>query len=307
MGSFNEFVHDATQSDIFSEQVNRVIAAFLSDSDSEMAARITDPKIGDDYRGYLLGVMLDVPMSACGSTHMHGEKQFLVTPKPLISPNGFAKIYDYFGLINSEAAKDWLPLHGHLAATTAAALTIANRMLEANINIDRRIIVTAALVHDIAKGKELEEHGVLASSLENIDRIASDVIRAIMKDEGITDNIIEKVIICAANTGRQDRQFATEEERRASIEAKGVEAAIVGLADARTVHMDFLPLQEAQGRYLKRKKDVESQYFFTELWLPYYRAVSEYLTVLAPHLDLDTIGSDTIYRETITRTIQDLT
>lgn len=304
MNYYNESAQAPVLPDTSSKQVGRLISIILSDSTSEMAARMTNPKTGSHYRGYLLA-MLAVPASVYRATRIKDEEQLPVTRRPLISPEGFARIYDCFGLIDAKTSRDWLPLHGHVAATTAAAVTIINRTLEANIDLDPRVVVTATLVHDVAKGRELK-HGALASSLEYTDHTANGIIRAVMQEEEVAEDTIEKVLISAANTGRQDRAFDAEEARIASIKAKGIEAAIVGLADARTVHMDFLSLEEAQEHYLERKRDAESQHFFTEQWPQYYRAVSAYLTNLAPRLNLDNIDTNTVYQETILPATQGL-
>lgn len=283
------------------EVTKDAVIGVLPESEHPMAAGIVDPETGSDYRGYLIHMLLRDQDEELDHQS--------VSPAPLISPEGIAKIYDHYGLTGEDNGQIWLQLHGHVAGTVAAATTISNRMLRAGVEHDQGAVVTAALLHDVAKGKEIKQHGELASSLANTDHTIEDVIRVVMAEEGVDPEQIERTIVATTNTGRKDRIFTDENgdddpaARMASIEGKGIEAAIVGLADARSVHMDFLSIEAAKAHYLARKKDPESVAFFNHHWPVYYETVSDWLTQMAPHLDLEATDKWAVHDETIFPTI----
>jgi len=102
-----------------------------------------------------------------------------------------------------------------------------------------------------------------------------------------------------------------DERRRASIEAKGMLAALVGFSDAMAAQFKLQGLSEASidgmtKYYLSRKKDPESVAFFGEDWPEYYKAVRRYLInqVPEPHRDafaaeLDSLTHEQVFNETV--------
>lgn len=102
-----------------------------------------------------------------------------------------------------------------------------------------------------------------------------------------------------------------EERRQASIEAKGMLAALVGFSDAMAAQFRLQGLSEASidrmtKYYLSRKKDPESVAFFGQDWPEYYKAVRRYLISQVPesHRDaftaeLDNLTHERVFNETV--------
>ncbi len=215
----------------------------------------------------------------------------------------------------------------------------------------RVMLETAALVHDIEKPAELKaaqemaaENGEAGGLENNTD---NPVLRAgklwkYLQDQGISDD----VLIASQNTGRSDRFFsdfedydesgrrkaehdrdtlaellgvnreiidsmAPEERRRASIEAKGPVAAIVGISDALAAQFRFQGMREGKidamsAHYLTYKKDPESVAFFGQDWPAYYKQVRQYLIDQAPEAnrtaltaEFDALTHEHIFDETV--------
>ena len=105
------------------------------------------------------------------------------------------------------------------------------------------------------------------------------------------------------------------ERRRASIEAKGPVAAIVGIADAMAAQFRFKgmsdeAIDEMSEYYLTRKTDAESTAFFGNDWPEYYKEVRRYLASLAGpdgaealSTDLAAITEARIFNETVLPTV----
>lgn len=101
------------------------------------------------------------------------------------------------------------------------------------------------------------------------------------------------------------------ERRQASIEAKGMLAALVGFSDAMAAQFRLQGLSEASidgmtKYYLSRKKDPESVAFFGEDWPEYYKTVRRYLIgqVPGPNRDgftaeLDSLTQERVFNETV--------
>lgn len=232
------------------------------------------PRLGQVYRAYVISQVLDAP-----------DESHYPTAGP--SPSSAARILAFFHL-TGDGSEKWVQLYEHIGTVVAAAITIGKRM---GLGPDELAKVrAAALLHDATKREDVERHGKLANSIENTDHRLAEV----MRHEGYQ----EDTIAATMNTGRQDRKFDSDEERRRRIAGKGVVAAIVGLADTRTIGADFRALPGALADYLNRKMDRESQDFFSGYWMPYYQGVEEYLTKQCPGLDLRITNED-IYNETI--------
>jgi hypothetical protein len=254
--------------------VSGIISAVLSPSGEASQACFGSKRLGTVYRTYLISQFLDAPKDMAASDD--------------IGPGArVAGILAEYHLADA-GSESWLHLYEHIAGVTAAALTIAKRMrLNAG---DLEKVRAATLLHDATKRQDIERHGLLASSLENTNHS----LAVSMVDAGFSAD----TIIATMNTGRADRQFSTASERTQSIREKGVIATITGLADARSLGASFLSLDDALQRYLARKKDPESQDFFTKHWLPYYQEAENYLRLKVPDLDL-LLDSADIYRETV--------
>ena len=210
---------------------------------------------------------------------------------------------------------------------------------------------TATLVHDVEKpaelavAREMKVDRNVAAGLENSRD--NPVIRegrlwSYMQELGVENDII----LAAQNTGRSDRFFSDlddysgdavkkaiedrerlasligvdrevvdamspAERRRASIEAKGPVAAIVGIADAVAAQFKFKGVSDAQlsamaEYYKSRKTDPESQHFFGQDWPEYYKEVRRYLIDLVPEekraifeADLDSLTYHDIFNDTV--------
>jgi len=198
-----------------------------------------------------------------------------------------AEVLSCYGL-TGEGSGNWTQLYEHTGGVVAAAVTIARRMrLSA---ADMEMTRAAAFLHDATKRQDVERNGELSSSLKNTDFSLERTMRRAGYSAG--------TIAAAMNTGRADRIFSSARARCQSIQDKGVVAAIVGLADTRSLGANFVTLDDALADYLGRKRDAESVEFFTRHWEPYYRAVEEYLIGQSPGLDLQMTVED-IYHETV--------
>ena len=229
-------------------------------------------RLGLVYRSFVIGQVL---MSRSGQ-------------QPAEAPRDrAAEVLARYGLAGP-GSEEWTRLYEHIGGVVAAALTIARRMELPCDEVEQ--VRVGALLHDATKRYDVERHGELASSAENTDLSLTTV----MREAGYS----ETVIAAAMNTGRDGRAFSSVRDRCASIRQRGVVAAIVGLADARSVGADFVSIEEAQNDYLARKKDSESEDFFMHHWKPYYEAVEDYLTELSAGLELGFSAAD-IYQEAV--------
>lgn len=198
------------------------------------------------------------------------------------------------------------------------------------------ILETAALVHDfekpaeIAAAQEMAKQGN-AGGLENSRD--NPVLREgrlwrYLHDHGVSDD----VILAAQNTGRSDRFFSDLDDytdstvkkalqdrealanllgvdrdavdtmtpgqrRRASIEAKGRVAALIGISDALAAQFKFQGITDAQidnmsQYYLSYKKDPESVAFFGRDWPEYYKEVRRYLIDQVPEANREALEAD---------------
>jgi hypothetical protein len=257
-----------------SPEVQDVISAVLSQGGHPSPRFFRHPRLGEVYRAYVISQVLDTAAGAHNS----------VSGPPASTA---AHILASFGL-TGQGSENWIQLYEHLGSVVAAAATIGKRMgCSAD---DLAQIRPAALLHDATKRDDIKRYGRFANSLENSEHRLAEIMRHARYPE--------TVISAAMNTGREDRKFKSAEERRRSIAGKGVVATIVGLADARTIGGDFRSLAGALANYRYRKTDRESQEFFSEHWIPYYRAVETYLTEQCPGLDLRITNED-IYNETV--------
>lgn len=255
-----------------SPEVQGVIADVLHPGDQTDERFFRHPRLGEVYRAYVISQFLDPRQPGTQTTE----------PPAMTA----ARIMALFHLTG--AGSGWVQVYEHTGCVVAAAMTIGKRMrLDAGTLAAVR---SAALLHDATKRDDVERHGRLASSLENTDRRLAKIMRRA--------GYPETTIAAAMNTGRGDRKFSSAELRRQSIASKGVVAAIVGLADTRSIGADFCSLPKALASYLERKKDRESQEFFGAYWAPYYRDVAEYLIDQCPGLDLGITNED-VYNETI--------
>jgi hypothetical protein len=255
-------------------EVRGVIATVLHRDGQASDHFFQHPRLGQVYRAYVISQVLDAP----------DESHYSAAGPP---PSSAARILTFFHL-TGDGSEKWQQLYEHIGTVVAAATTIGKRMGLGPDGLAK--VKAAALLHDATKREDVEQHGKLASSLENVGHHLAEV----MSHEGYP----EDTIAATMNTGRQDRKFDSEKERQRSIAGKGVIAAIVGLADTRAIGADFRALPEALADYLNRKKDRESQDFFSRYWMPYYQGVEAYLTKKCPGLDLQITNED-IYNETI--------
>lgn len=255
-------------------EVQGVIATILHPGGQCSDQFFRHPRLGVVYRAYVICQVLDSPHEADSLA-------------PGVPPSTAARILASFNL-TGQGSENWLHLYEHIGGVVAAALTIGKRMgLGAN---DLAKVRSAALLHDSTKREDVKRHGTLANSLWRTGyRLAKAMRKA---------GYPQDTIIAAMNTGREGRKFDSDESRRRSIKDKGVVAAIVGLADTLTIGAEFRSLPGALEDYLSRKRDRESQEFFTKYWEPYYRAVESYLTEKSEDLELDMTNED-IYNETV--------
>lgn len=254
--------------------VRDVMTAVLSPDGDVSRDFFGHDRLGIVYRAYLILQFLDPP----GCPHPGGSE---------VPGSRAAEVLSAYRLTGAGASR-WIPVYEHTCAVVAAAETIARRMRLDTAEL--RDIRTGALLHDATKRQDVERHGLLAGSLENTDTTLAQA----MRQAGCT----EPAILAALNTGRAGRVFASDAARRESIEAGGVVSTIVGLADALSIGSRFVSLTEALGEYLERKRDPESQEFFTRHWAPYYQAAGEYLKERTPGLDLR-ISAEARYHETV--------
>jgi hypothetical protein len=259
---------------MLSPAVAGVIEAVLQTNNSVSADFFSHARLGEVYRAYAISQVLD-------------RRSELIAPTISLPGGRAAEILSRYGL-TGQGSENWTQLYEHIGGVVAATVTIAQRMrLDAG---DIELARTAALLHDATKRRDVERHGVFASSAENADRSLEQV----MRESGYSD----PVITAAMNTGREDRVFDSDRSRWASIEQKGVVAAVVGLADTRRSSAHFRSLEQAQTDYLARKRDSASREFFTKQWKPYYLAVEKYLIGKCPQLNLNITDED-IYTEAI--------
>jgi hypothetical protein len=255
-------------------EVQGVIATVLYQGGQVSDRFFGHPRLGEVYRAYIISQVLDPP------DWRHSSP----TGPPASTA---ARILASFRL-TGDGSENWIQLYEHIGSVVAAAVTISKRLgLSADDLVNVR---SAALLHDATKREDVERYGGFANSLGNTDYRLPEILRHA--------GYPEATITATMNTGRDDRKFDSAGERRRSIVGKGVVAAIVGLADTRTIDADFRSLPEALADYLHKKKDRESQEFFSKYWAPYYQAVEEYLIEQCPGLDLQVTNQD-IYRETI--------
>jgi hypothetical protein len=174
----------------------------------------------------------------------------------------------------------------HTVMVTASALTMAMRLRERGVQVDLAAVVDGAMAHDAFKPKGL------AARLSREEEDGQALLEAVLREMGYT----ELAIGAAANTGRlPDRYLTDPAERMAAIQARGVEASIVGLADAMVRNSTLHTLEEARDANTKAKPDDASQNFFNNHWYPYYRDVITHLEQLAPGFSIADITSDTVF------------
>lgn len=201
---------------------------------------------------------------------------------------------------------------------------------------------TATLIHDIEKPAELAAGaGGLENSRDN-PVLREGRLWTYLHEQGISDEII----LAAQNTGRSDRFFSElddysddavkkaledrqalanllsidrdeidtmspSERRRASIEAKGRLAALVGISDAMAAQFRFQGFSEndidsMSKHYLTYKTDPESVAFFGQDWPEYYKEVRRYLIAQVPaknraelEKELDDLDHETVFNDTV--------
>jgi hypothetical protein len=272
-GGVHEILFEPDMPDI-SPDVRGVITAVLC-KDGKTSDRFFDhPRLGEVYRAYVIAGVLDLESNPGSSAED-------------LPAGRAARVLSSFRL-TGEGSENWTQLYEHTGGVVAAAVTIARRM---RLPVrDAEHIRSAALLHDATKRVDIERFQVLANSLEHTNHR----LRQTMQEAGFS----AVTISAAMNTGREDRKFNSAVSRWRSIRSKGVVPAVVGLADARTIGAEFRSLESALEYYLGRKKDAESQEFFARHWVPYYRAVEDYLKEQCSGLDLR-ISSKDIYNETI--------
>lgn len=177
-------------------------------------------------------------------------------------------LFAEFGLLDAPDSSEWLNVVEHSMFVAAAAFTVGDQLAKSGKQVDMRLLVQAAIVHDATK--------------------RADVARQFTREEEIDDTLLEQalrargynqaIIDAAKNTGRSDDRFIEDpRDRRAAIEAKSLEANIVGYCDARTRNTHFFDLTEAARLSMRQKNRPEDMQFFTQHWLPYYEDVEFYL------------------------------
>jgi hypothetical protein len=245
----------------------------------------------------------------------------------------------------------WTQLIEHTAGVVAIAEHLRMLLEKHGAETpDRAELETAVLVHDIEKPAELAAAKAMAQDedAEGLENSRDNpVLRegrlwTYLHDQGVSDAII----LTAQNTGRSDRFFSDlgdyggdavkkaledreglarllgvdrdvvdamkpTERRRASIEAKGLAPALVGISDALAAQFKFQGISEADidarsSRYSTYKRDAESVSFFGRDWPEYYKEVRRYLIDRVPggnreafRLELDTLTHETIFNETV--------
>jgi len=203
-------------------------------------------------------------------------------------------------------------------------------------------IEMAALMHDLQKPAEIAiGSGGLENSRDN-PVLREGRLWQYLHGHGVSD----EVILMAQNTGRNDRFFSDLEDydegsvkkaledrealaqllgvdrdvvdamtpterRRASIEAKGVAAAIVGISDALAAQFKFQGITDERidataAYYLSYKTDPESVAFFGRDWPEYYKEVRRYLVDQVPAENraafeqaLNQVTHERIFNETV--------
>jgi hypothetical protein len=254
--------------------VQNVIATVLQKDTQTSGRFFGHERIGEVYRCYIIAQFLDAASNSSNTATR--------------LPSAWAATILSAFQLTREGSAAWIQLYEHIGSVVAAALTIARRMRLPPKDVEH--IRLAALLHDATKRVDIENFGLLANSLRNTNNKLRRTMRAA--------DYPEETIVAVMNTGRSGRIFRSPEARLESIRAKGTVAAVVALADARTIGAEFHSLETALEYYLDKKKDSESQDFFPRHWAPYYHAVESYLEKERPGLSLE-ITSENIYNETV--------
>jgi len=187
-------------------------------------------------------------------------------------------------------------------------------------------------------GQNLHEHGesddvILAaqntgrsdrfySSESTYEKVVDDAVRSgsILESEKgeVLESLLKKASLQRDALGELLHEpsevieaMSPAERRNASIEAKGMLAALVGFSDAMAAQFKLQGLSEAsiddmKNYYLSRKKDPESVAFFGEDWPEYYKAVRRYLISQIPEqnrdaftAELDNLTHERVFNETV--------
>lgn len=154
--------------------------------------------------------------------------------------------------------------------------------------------------------EKVVDNAVRNGSIQDYER--GDVLESLLKKASLQRDALGELL---HEPYEAVEAMSPAERRQASIEAKGMLAALVGFSDAMAAQFKLQGLSEASidgmtKYYLSRKKDPESVAFFGEDWPEYYKAVRRYLINQVPesHRDafaaeLDGLTHERVFNETV--------
>jgi hypothetical protein len=204
-----------------------------------------------------------------------------------------ADIYAEFRLMDSFDSHAWLNVVEHNIFVAAASLTLANLLKRSRVHINTDRVIRSAIVHDATKRIDVEDRK--SRETELFDFAIAKILLRHGYDYG--------EVVSALNTGRSADRFITDRRvRKDYIVSKPLEANIIGYADARCYGSRIYSLAQAQVKNLEYKRRPDDSAFFTRYWLPYYRAVEQYLRSVAPDLKPAELTDDSIYLTVLKQT-----
>ena len=154
--------------------------------------------------------------------------------------------------------ENWRNVSEHVLVVAAFSKFLADKIKTEDI--DRKEIISAAILHDAAKRIDVEA-GV------GYDREREEgAFKKILKKEGYSDEFIE---LCDWG-GRTPEIFYSEEDQDADIAARPVAQLILAYADTRTRNTDVVTLEEARD---KNKEKVPKDVDFYDQWYAFYKKV----------------------------------
>ncbi len=154
--------------------------------------------------------------------------------------------------------------------------------------------------------EKVVDDAVKNGSIQEYER--GEVLESLLKKASLQRDALGELLHVSSDV---IETMTPDERRQASIEAKGMLAALVGFSDAMAAQFKLQGLSEASidrttNYYLSRKKDPESVAFFGEDWPEYYKAVRRYLINQVPELqrdafaaELDSLTHERVFNETV--------
>jgi hypothetical protein len=213
-----------------------------------------------------------------------------------------AQLHQEQGIIGAEDSRGWRQLTEHATGVAAAAVTGRIALKRHGVEVDPKQVVDATINHEVTKKRDVlrRKQMNLAYGAENRSDVALP-----LKDVLLKAGFDEIVAVAASNTGREDRVFATPEERWQSIVGMGVLPNLVAISDGYMLDTHYATREEAQAHYLKLKgNDPPSREFFTGSWPTHFAMIEEdYLTTLGGN---SLVWSREVTDQTIEQTVLDI-